>query len=235
MNKMFGFGFRLLRENGDGGSGGAGGADGEGDKKPDDQGESKPKDAATVEFEKWFGEQPKEVQDKFNALPKDAQTFYIEQTTGLRKALTSERDMNKTSKTRLTALEQAEQDRKKAAMTELERTKTEKEEATAKVTSLEKDLETNRIESAVMFEAAKLNFVTPEDAIKLLDRTALKVDPETKKVVGVAEALTALSKAKPYLIEPEKKETRLGNAIKRNQQKQAEEGEQKQATPHIQL
>lgn len=231
MDKMFGF--RLYRE-ANGGGGGGGDSAGAGDTGQDDQGESKPKDAATIEFEGWLEKQPQDVQDRYSALPEEAQAFYRDQTAGLRKALTSERGLNKEAKARLKQLEEAETRRQRESLTELDRTKAERDDFKGQVTGLQTQIETLRVESAVLFEAAKLRFVAPEDAIALLDRKALKVG-EDGKVEGVTEALKALAKAKPYLVAQPDKTGRIGTDTKIGANGKQEKKEQPPLSPSISL
>lgn len=124
----------------------------------------------------------------------------MNRSSGLRKALESERGLSKSAKKELTKLQAAEEARKKEALSELDRTKLERDEAKTRLTTLEQQLETTRIESSVLFEAAKLRFVDPQDAIKMINRKDITIDAETGEVSGVAEALKALVKAKPYLV-----------------------------------
>lgn len=203
MNVMFnGSLFRkYLAPDGDGGgSGGEGGDKPEDDKPEGDQEDTEPKDEATIEFEAWLEKQPKEVQDQYKGLDAKGQEFFRNHSAGLRKALTSERNINKSAKAELKKLQDADSKRKKEAMSELDRTKTERQEALDQVTGLQAKLKTERIESAVLFEAAKIGFVTPQDAIKLVDQADFKYDEESGKVDGVAKALKALAESKPYLV-----------------------------------
>lgn len=55
------------------------------------------------------------------------------------------------------------------------------------------------IRSAVISEAAKLNFNDPDDAYRLLDLSTVKVD-DTGKVEGAIEAVKALAESRKYLI-----------------------------------
>jgi hypothetical protein len=67
-----------------------------------------------------------------------------------------------------------------------------------RLVALEADIASERLRSAVVSAAAKLGFADPMDAFNLLDKSALKQDGG--KVVGLDDALKALSEAKPYLV-----------------------------------
>lgn len=209
MNEMFGFLFPFLwlDEGAAGGSGSDGNddhADDNADKGGDggdnaDQGDTGDKDPAEVEFDAWLEKQPKETRDSYAKMDEDAQKFFRDNTSSLRSALQKERDTGKTAKKSLKAYQDAETKRKRESMTELEKTQAERDEALKQVTGLQSELKGTRIMNAVVTEASKLNFRSPEDAYSLLDSEKITVE-EDGTVKGVTVALKELAKGKPYLI-----------------------------------
>lgn len=97
----------------------------------------------------------------------------------------------------------AEEARKTAEMTELERFKAQAEAEAKRREEAEARLNRERITNAVKFAAAALNFHDPADALAHLDAAALEIG-EDGSVTGVKEALDALAKAKPYLVKSER-------------------------------
>jgi len=91
------------------------------------------------------------------------------------------------------------------AMSEQEKLNAQLVEAQRKATELEaarqKDLQefnTERVRSAVKLAALSMGFADPDDATTLADLSKVAIDGE--KISGIKEALEALAKAKPYLI-----------------------------------
>lgn len=72
------------------------------------------------------------------------------------------------------------------------------EEREQEVKDLKKARQDDSIRTAVILSAAKAGVADPEDAYKLADLSAVKV--EGSGVTGVAEAIAALIAAKPYLV-----------------------------------
>lgn len=132
-------------------------------------------------------------------------------TASLKNALVSERGISKTGKDALKKLqvfEKAEDDRKKAALSEVEKAALAKKQAEDEAKNLKTQLQDERIKNAVLTEAAKQAFADPLDAYTLVDRESLEIDDDGK-VDGksVEAAVKALAKAKPYLL-GEAEETR---------------------------
>jgi hypothetical protein len=126
-------------------------------------------------------------------------------TTNLKSALVSERGISKTGKealAQLKVLQDAEDVRKAAALTEVERAALAKKVAEDKALELQEQLKDERLKSAILAAASKANFEDPQDAYTLIDRTALEIDANGK-VTGVDDALKVLAKAKPYLLTQE--------------------------------
>lgn len=136
-------------------------------------------------------------------------------TGGLKTALVSERGLNKDSKTalaRLKELEDAEEVRKKASMTELQKAQADKEKAEKSALQLQEDLKTERIKNAIL--AAATDFADPNDAYTMIDHSLLEIDDKTGKVTGVAAAIEALVKAKPYLLKTADQEFNINGGEK---------------------
>jgi LPS O-antigen subunit length determinant protein (WzzB/FepE family) len=92
-----------------------------------------------------------------------------------------------------------EDEKKKAAMTESERLKAEKEESEKKAQSIIERANQRLIRSEVIAQAAGLKIIDPEAAFALMDKTDVKVEDDDR-VTGVKEALEDLVKSKPYLV-----------------------------------
>lgn len=104
----------------------------------------------------------------------------------------------------------ADYDALKAAADELAKIKEAQLSETEKLTKKLAELETAKaqaetrtretlIRSAVISEAAKLNFNDPEDAYRLIDVTGLTI-ADNGKVEGAADAVKALAESRKYLI-----------------------------------
>lgn len=103
-----------------------------------------------------------------------------------------------TLRDRLAELDRAEQERRQASMTELEK-------VTAKATTLEQELAQARQELAderlgrsIEATASRLGFANPDDAYRLLDRKALELDDDGRPK-ALDKALQELLRARPYL------------------------------------
>lgn len=139
-------------------------------------------------------------------------------------------------KAKIVEFEKAEEERKKAAMTEKERLEAEKAEALKKAEeaeALRNETLTKANQRLVnaefrsMARTAEFNVRSDalDDALKLADLSAARVDDEGS-VTGVKEALEALIKAKPYLVEPKKQPRQIGegsNHDDKGSQKTAEQ------------
>jgi hypothetical protein len=101
----------------------------------------------------------------------------------------------------------AEEEKKKAAMTETEKLKTEKEEADKKAIIAMEKASQRLIRAEVISQAAKLDIIDPEAVYSLIDKSDIEVD-DNDKVKGVKEALETLIKEKSYLISSDNKDTK---------------------------
>lgn len=117
---------------------------------------------------------------------------------------------------KLEAFQQAEDQRKKDEMSEVDRIKLEKTEADQRAERAEKALTDERIKNAVYAEADKAQygekksrFVSPDIAYRLLDLS--KIEFEDGKVTGVADLLKALAKDSPFLLEQPANGDRVGS------------------------
>jgi hypothetical protein len=99
---------------------------------------------------------------------------------------------------RIAGFEEAERTRQQQGLTELER---ERARATAAETALETEranLRNERLSIRIETAAARLGFIDPEAAVRLLDRSSIEFD-EQGNPKGLDKALKDLLSAKPYL------------------------------------
>ena len=92
-----------------------------------------------------------------------------------------------------------DEERKKAAMTETERLKAEKEAAEKKAQDAMRTANERLLRAEVKATAVALDIVDPDAAYALMDRDAVSV-AEDGTTQGVEDALKALIKDKPYLL-----------------------------------
>lgn len=100
---------------------------------------------------------------------------------------------------KLEAYEEAERKRKEAEMSEKEKLEAKLAEAQAQAEQATQAANERLLRASVTAEAAKLDFADPADAWSMVDRDGLAIDDEGE-AQGVAEAVKALVKAKPYLV-----------------------------------
>lgn len=101
-----------------------------------------------------------------------------------------------------TKLRQAEEDaeaRKRAEMTELEKVRADLEAERKARQEADQKRQQQALRTQVVTAAARMNFADPEDALRMLDQSTLEVD-DAGNIDGLDDALSALVKAKPYLI-----------------------------------
>jgi len=155
--------------------------------------EKKANDETKTEFLVWLATQPADVQTK-----------YEEHIGGLTSALKKERAAAKSLpmlEKELKEFKAKEEKARKEQMTKEESLTTDLVQSQAIRDQLKAENDQLRISNAVEREAAKLRFTDPVDALQLLPKGSLKVEGD--EVVGAAEALKALAKAKPYLLIPD--------------------------------
>lgn len=92
---------------------------------------------------------------------------------------------------RLDELEKADEERKAASLSELEKEKKRADDAEKKAADAETRAKETLIRAAFVGEAAKLGVLHPEDVYLLADKSAVSID-EAGKVDGVSEAVKAL-------------------------------------------
>lgn len=103
-------------------------------------------------------------------------------------------------RTKLRSAEEAEEQRKRAEMSELDKLRADLEAERQARAQAEEQRKTQLIRTQVISAAARLDFHHPEDdPMRYMDVAAMDVD-EDGNVEGLDEALGALAKAKPYLI-----------------------------------
>lgn len=117
----------------------------------------------------------------------------------LRKALKAANAESATRRKRLEELEAAEEERKAAQMSEIDKALKAKADAEARAQAAEERMRTATIRNAVVLAATRANFHDPEDAFRLADLEGVQIN-EDGRVSGVEEALKALAKAKPHLV-----------------------------------
>lgn len=102
-------------------------------------------------------------------------------------------------------LQQAEDERKRAEMTELERARADLEQLKASLAETEAKRREAALHNAVLAEAAKQQFSgrrfsDPSDALRFIDWGAVQMTDDGT-IAGAADAVKAIAKAKPYLLE----------------------------------
>lgn len=107
------------------------------------------------------------------------------------------------TRVKLRELEKAEADRKKAEMSETDRLKAEKEEADKRAAKLEKDLQRERVNSAITAAATTAKFADPTDAHAFIDVSSITIlDDGKPDGRSVKAAVDKLAKDKPHLVTP---------------------------------
>lgn len=117
----------------------------------------------------------------------------------LRKALKAANAESMSRRKRLEELEAAEEERKAAQMSEIDKALKAKADAEARAQAAEERMRTAAIRNAVVLAATRANFYDPEDAFRLADLDAVQIGDDGK-VAGVEEALKTLAKTKPHLV-----------------------------------
>lgn len=116
----------------------------------------------------------------------------------LLKEIKSLRRENAKWRVQLRGIEEQQQSKAKAEMSELERLQAELRDAQEARTRAEQERLSTVVRIQVVSAAAKAGFADPEDAYRMLDVAALDVD-EAGRVDGLDGTLKELLKAKPYL------------------------------------
>lgn len=99
-----------------------------------------------------------------------------------------------TARAKIAKFEEAEAERKKAALTEAERLKLEKEEAITKAASAIATANGRLIDAELRVKAAEMGLRSPELYLKLIDKSKMTVT-DAGEVKGAKEALEALKTA----------------------------------------
>ena len=174
--------------------GGSAGGPGAGDPPPEDGGAAgdPPADGNEATFEKWLEAQPENVRK-----------LYETHTGGLKSTLDKLRAGEKEAAgklKRLADLEAAETKCKQERMSEAERVAAEKQTLEAELAKLRTTAKEQSIRHAVELTASRMRFRNIEDARALADLSTVEI-AEDGKVSGVEDALKALAKARPYLVQ----------------------------------
>lgn len=101
-------------------------------------------------------------------------------------------------RTKLRAAEEAEEERKRSEMTELEKIKADLDAERQARATAEQQRTQQHLKLQVVSAAARAGFNDPEDAVRLLDQSALEIDDQGQ-IGGLERELKALLQAKPYL------------------------------------
>jgi len=122
-----------------------------------------------------------------------------------RKALAKANRESATRRKKLEELEAAEQEREEAELSEMEKLQKQLADQKAEIERVQNEARQVRIKSAVVAKAAQMNFVDPEDAYALMDKSEIEIDGN--EIAGVDEALDKLKESKPYMIKQAQKKT----------------------------
>jgi hypothetical protein len=101
-------------------------------------------------------------------------------------------------RTKLRQAEEADEQRKRSEMTELEKLKADLEAERQARAAAEQQRQQQLLRTQVISAAAKAGFNDPEDAVRLLDAQALEID-DHGQIGGLDSELKRLLAAKPYL------------------------------------
>jgi len=126
-----------------------------------------------------------------------------------RKALSKANKEAASRRKELEKYEAAEEKRKQAEMTELEKLSKERDDALMAAEAAQKSAEAKLLKATIISKAAGLNFADPSDAFALLDRSELTL-AEDGSVDGLDTALKELAEAKPYMLNTDKPATKVG-------------------------
>lgn len=139
-------------------------------------------------------------------------------TDGLKSALAKERKAAKEAQKALRAAQKRLDELDAATKSETDQAKDKAARESATAQKLATRLRDMAIDNAIIKLGGKLKFRDMDDALKLLDRTAIEVDqdpeaPETVEVdeASVTAALKKLAAAKPHLIIADGQEERSGS------------------------
>lgn len=124
-----------------------------------------------------------------------------------RKALAQANREAAERRVKLQEFEAAEQKRREAEMSELEKAQAAAAKAEADLQAAKQQADAMVLRSAIVSQAAVLEFADPMDAFAMLDKSGLIV--EGGEVKGVEEALKALAESKPYLLKAATKPPKL--------------------------
>ena len=120
-----------------------------------------------------------------------------------RKALSKANRESAQRRKKLEEFEKVEREREEAELSEMDKLQKQINQLNAEKEQAMKRANETLIKSAVISQAAALNFNDPEDAFALVDKSQFEIDGG--KVSGVKEALEELAKSKPYMIQTTRK------------------------------
>jgi len=120
-----------------------------------------------------------------------------------RKALSKANRESAQRRKKLEEFESQEKERAEAELSEMEKLQRQIQQLNAEKELTQKQANEILVKSAVIAQAAALNFNDPEDAFALVDKSQFELDGG--KVSGVKEALEELAKSKPYMLQTTRK------------------------------
>jgi len=150
----------------------------------------------------------------------------------LKSALQKERRARKAAERQAKELQKFKEEKENADKSETDKAKDEATKAADRATKLANKLRDTAVDNAIIKQGGKLKFRDIDDALKLIDRSAIEVDQDedepddiTVDESSVEAALKALAKAKPHLIIAEGQEDKSGSKFGggRKPQKDADE------------
>lgn len=109
---------------------------------------------------------------------------------------------NASLRKRLREVESVLKAREEAELSEQERQARRLAELEEKYSATEQRLRESALHLSVSSEAARLNVVDPDAAVKLIDTSTLEYDEDRNQWDGIDEALAALVEERPWLIRP---------------------------------
>lgn len=125
-----------------------------------------------------------------------------EKQSALDKKLTRE---NQALRKRMREAEAKVREYEEAQLSEQEKQQRRLAELEERAKGYEARLRESSLNLSVASEAARLNIIDPDAAVKLLDASTLEYDDESNSWVGIDEALSALIEERPWLVKPEPK------------------------------
>lgn len=197
--------------------------DGGGGSSSDDSDDNNQQEAddPESEFSAWLETQPDDVKTALNKHTKNLLSALQKERKNASKVKPLEKSLKD--------LQDADDTRKKQALTKEEQLESRAVTAEGRASTSESELRKLRLQTAVEREAVKLKFADPQDAYRLIDLTDLTIEDDGK-VTGAAEALKVLVETKPYLVTAKKVGDGVGS-ITEGRSKRNQKGDEKTPLP----